>query len=156
MSAASGRFSEPEVRHETSRRPAGSMRRLNVANLLSPERRFPPASSPLPSVLPAPPAPPFEGRTAQIGFLWRGRGGTFLSPERKVPPQKTPVSPSTSPPPRPVRRSSPHLCGAGRRSTRGRGRARGRCCPGASGRQGRRPDPQRRAGSGNRGRQDRV
>ena len=43
VSAASGRFSEPEARHETSRRPAGSMRRLNAANLLSPERRFPPA-----------------------------------------------------------------------------------------------------------------
>ena len=31
VSAASGRFSEPEVRHETSRRPAGSMRRLSAA-----------------------------------------------------------------------------------------------------------------------------
>ena len=44
VSAASGRFSEPEVRHETSRRPAGSMRRLSAANLLSPERRCPLAS----------------------------------------------------------------------------------------------------------------
>ncbi len=40
VSAASGRFSEPEARHETSRRPAGSMRRLSAARgLLSSERR---------------------------------------------------------------------------------------------------------------------